>query len=855
MAMIIAVLVGVLICSAVLLFLYSRRINLRWRPAYYLRLIMIVVILAGIYFSSVDGQEFGGDEFEILVLDGSDSIDQTALVEMAEGLMDWQDARDNRGVIVFGETVEYLLSDEWPTLVSRASNLSKALESARGFLQGQSGRVIVATDGIVEHPDEVERELKLLADQMIRVDFIEFPGVMFVEDLYLGEIVSPEETWEKSNFIINVPVYAPREGKTNLRVTINGGTQTEIPIEVEAGWNSYRLPINSGNAGILLVGATVKWEGDPFLENNTIYAGIEVLPPPRILLVSPDTSEAGILFNALEDEGVEIKIVSPDELTTVISELAQYQAILLYNLLAREISYEQMLGLKTFVVDLGRSLIFLGGRNSFNLGGYENTILEPLLPIDLTPPGRIQRVPATYVMVLDRSGSMEEDEASDISPIAMTKEAAIRAIESLRPDDYLGVLTFSSKTEWVVGISEVGEGMNLRLAQDAVSQIQTGGGTLISQALEEALAQLIKENPTNYKHILILTDGASDDEDDTFEKFSVLAEIARRQNITISTIALGYESDSQTLSFIAQQGNGRYYEVLDPTDLPGVMVAESKAAHSENIQLGVTNLVDKSGEHPMLSGFNPEEIPLAEGYIAVTSKQDLGSEDILVSGNFGDPILSTWQVGLGHVTTWMGDMGLEWVPGMDTWNREGDFWKQVILYTLPDPSFDLSNVEFMYDSKNMLVQLEVFDYDGTPVNNLKPEFVYADFNEKPILFQMDQTGVGEYQVVIPRPKADGYRGAVLYNLDEVEWEVAVPFAVNYPREWQFDYTGMGQEIIEQWITLTGGQRSTFEQELFPDVESTWFMEIDQFKVLLGISIIYWLFEIAIRRWKMPWRRP
>jgi Mg-chelatase subunit ChlD len=655
--------------------------------------------------------------------------------------------------------------------------------------------------------------------------------------------------------VIGLPVYASKTGSVDVLLVMNEAVLEPIQMQVVQGENILPLTLNSGSAGTLTVGVTVKWSGDEFLGNNSIYATYDVYSSPRVLLVSRNSEEVSDLRDALRREGVEVEIVPTNELTTSLSELAGYHAILLNNLLAREINFEQMQGLEKFVIEFGRSLVILGGRNSYNLGGYENTILEPLLPIDLTPPERIERVPATYVMVLDRSGSMQVDEASDVSPIELTKEAAIRAIETLRPEDYLGVLTFSGRTNWDVDITQIGDGMSLRLAQDAVSQIQAAGGTLIYQALEEAVARVIEQDPTEYKHILLMSDGASDDEEDTKEKFAVLAGIAQRQNMTISTIALGYESDTTILSFIAQEGNGRFYEVLDPTDLPGVMVSESKAAHSENIQLGNTNLVPGIPGHPVLSGFHLSEFPGVAGYNAVTSKAHLGAEDILVSGNFGDPLLSSWRVGLGNVVTWMGDIGSEWVPEMNTWGREGEFWLQVLQYSLPDPAFELAEVEYEYDSQEMTILMRVFDYGGAPLNYLSPELIFADTDNLPVRFSMEQVGVGEYKAVVPLPKLGAYRAVIQYQVDGEKFEAIAPFAVNYPVEWQFDYWEVGEENLERWIGMQNSNRTEFEEELSAVEDSGWLAGVNPVTLLIILLIVAWPAEIAIRRWQMPWRKP
>jgi Mg-chelatase subunit ChlD len=842
------------IIAALILIWYSRRIGLRWGPALVLRLGLIAFL--PIVFVTVDKtNQQVAPEMEILIVDNSDSIDLEAFHDLRDDAEDWKNDLPGRIVLFFGEQVDYLLSDQWPLIDTTSSNLTEALETALQLITGKKGKILVATDGVVSNPKQVEAILLRAKNIGVDVQFIPVPGNQLRADLYVGEILVPEGVWSDSSFSIRFPIYSPKSAQITLGLTINGNYQEEMVVKVNQGDNLVSIRLQSGSPGIMLLGATIKMGGDQFERNNTTYAAVEVFPPPRVLLVSKGTQSAEALYRELEYQGLEIEMVEPEQLTTSRTELSNIQAIILFDLLAQDLSFEQLTGLQTFVLEFGRSLLLLGGRNSYNLGGYENTLLEPLFPVNLTVPERIERRPTTYVMVLDRSGSMETDEASDVSPIELTKEAAIRAIETLRPDDYLGVLTFNSYTDWNVELTEVGDGVSLRLALDAISQIKASGGTEISQALQEAIAKIIETKPTEYKHILLMSDGESDNEEDTFEKFSVLTEIARRQNITISTVALGYESDTETMSFIAQEGNGRYYQVLDPADLPGVMVSESKAAHSENIQLGETNLLAGYSNHPVLNGFELDDFPKIEGYNAVSSKSAFGAEDILLSGNFRDPLLSSWQVGNGHVVAWMGDMGAEWAPGMASWDRAGEFWHQVIQYSLPDPTFDLTEVQVDREAGQVTVTLKVFDLDRSPLNQLTPEFIFADKTDQVFRYAMLPVGVGEYQVVFQEPAFGGYRGVIFYQNDDNNHEVGVPIVVNYPAEWKFNHSGAGEENFAIWNELLDAELTSFEAQLVSAAEDSWLNSDTSFAIMAALVVILWPLDVAARRWKMPWRRP
>ena len=61
----------------------------------------------------------------------------------------------------------------------------------------------------------------------------------------------------------------------------------------------------------------------------------------------------------------------------------------------------------------------------------------------------------------------------------------MRAIENMRAEDYIVVLSFSGKIYWDVELRQLGDGIDQRKAQDAVSQIEASGGTFMYQALEE----------------------------------------------------------------------------------------------------------------------------------------------------------------------------------------------------------------------------------------------------------------------------------------------------------------------------------------------------------------------------------
>lgn len=829
----------------------ARWLHLRWWPSLLLRMVLLGLVGWAV-FAVLESEKPSEYQPEVLILDLSDSIQDESKFQSQVFATAWQKLKPKRQVIVFGSSSDYLFSENWPEIDGEASDLNQALAEAELMLDGQSGRVILATDGSPDEPAMFEAWIEKIKASGVEVDYILLDGVQYANDASLGKIKGITNVWSGMPFPVFVPVHSDKSQQAILRVFVNGGLYDEGNVQLAKGETILPVMLQAGTPGVMSIEIHLIIDGDAFMRNNISFASVQVFPQPKVLIITKNEGVVANLANGLNNQGSDVKVISPQQFPTRLEELKTFEVIMIHDLLAQDLNYDQMQALKLHVLELGKGLIFLGGRNSFTLGGYQNTLLEPLMPIVLTPPDRVQRVPITFLLVLDRSGSMAGDRDTEIAPIDLTREAAMRAIETLRSDDYLGVLSFSGSTSWDVDLRNVGEGLDLRIAQDKVSQIVAVGGTFMYQALEEAVNQLVVTETTDYPHILLMSDGVSGD--GSSDEFNRLVDFAASNGITISTIALGNESDPETLARIAEVGGGRFYQVLNPQDLPQVMISESRAVQAENVQEGRTNLVLGAENHPILAGFSLDELPLMNAYIATQSKSTLGAENVLLSGNFGDPLLSVWRVGLGYVAAWMGDLGEQWVPEMNSWEKQGKFWQQVARYTLPDPSNREADVRVTLDATQMSIQLSLAANAAGSVDS-NPIWVYSKIGERGNAFAMRQVSAGVYELDLPKPETGAYTGIIQYSVQESKKEVIVPFAVNYPDEWQFEPLEDGLERVAFWQEKSQGEMLSYNQEL--DNSSTLADKPGRawLSLIFVLLMISWPAEIAIRRWQMPWRKP
>lgn len=166
-------------------------------------------------------------------------------------------------------------------------------------------------------------------------------------------------------------------------------------------------------------------------------------------------------------------------------------------------------------------------------------------------------------LVLDRSGSMSG------LPIDELRKEAERAAGALAKDDQLTIVAFDSQPTVAFPLAAVGDG---KAVASAIARITPGGGTEGYSAIEAAYDQL-RQVPVTHRHIVFLTDGKM--------RAKGIADLVARIAdcaITVSTVALGGDTDRELLGTIATLGKGRFIEVAKPTKLAGKLAAEVRAS-------------------------------------------------------------------------------------------------------------------------------------------------------------------------------------------------------------------------------------------------------------------------------------
>jgi Mg-chelatase subunit ChlD len=189
----------------------------------------------------------------------------------------------------------------------------------------------------------------------------------------------------------------------------------------------------------------------------------------------------------------------------------------------------------------------------------------PAPPTKLRPCRTGSQTGYAVVLVLDRSGSMSGER------IEAARSGVVEVIGALTAIDRLGVVVFDSRAEPLVRLAPLGDG---GLARQAVARLQPGGGTDGEPALEMAY-EALREAPERVRHVVFMTDGQM--------PVRGLSELAAQMSscaISLSTIGLGKDVDSELLSRLAADAGGTFVQMRDPTGLPKALTDEVERARN-----------------------------------------------------------------------------------------------------------------------------------------------------------------------------------------------------------------------------------------------------------------------------------
>lgn len=764
-----------------LLLLLPLFVGLGWperaRPDYrqrWVALLLRSLVLVGLVLALAGAQlERSIDRITtVFVLDVSDSV---GVVERARGedflrrALAAKPEGDRAGLVLFGgEALVERLPDEadsMPALSSiparNATDIEQAIRLGLALLPAEGGgRLLLLSDG-QQTAGEARRLLNLAEARGIEIAAYPLGDLEAgaVETL-VERLTAPAQARQGESVPVEGVIAANRPGPAALRLLVDGVPVESRPVQLSRGRNRFRFNVPLAEPGFHRLRLELQAEEDTRLQNNWGGAAVTVYGPPQLLVVEGSEGEAAPLMAALAAADRQATRTAPGALPDTPTGLAPYEAVILMNVPANALSRPVQENLVRFVRDLGRGLVMVGGPESYGAGGYLRSPLEKALPVDMEVRSRSREPTIALALAVDKSGSMGACHCdnpdlnqsyirrpSGLPKIDIAKEAIFQAAQVLGDTDYLGVVAFDEAARWAV---ETAPRLDSYSLEQAIGGITANGQTNIFAGLIAAESSLL-DAPARIKHIILLTDGWSH-----AGAYEELTARLQAEGITLSVVAAG-QGSAEYLTGLAERGGGQYYPAATMEDVPRIFLKETVRAVGDYIIEEPFLPAPTGVGSPILRGLDLAEAPPLLGYNGATPK---AAARLVLLTPRSDPLLATWQYGLGRSAAWSSDLGGRWAKEWLDWPDFPRFAAQLVGWTLPTPGDERMDLQISVQGDRLSLAANIQNQAGQPRNFLDVSARILAEGDQPFEMALTPTGPGQYQATDTWPEPGVYLAQV-----------------------------------------------------------------------------------------------
>lgn len=576
------------------------------------------------------------------------------------------------------------------------SDLASAVDIAAALLVGsERGRIILVSSGAETRGDIVAAIERTVA-QGVPVDVVPLPAVpvgeVLVESLDLPEVVRAG-----SSFVVAATVFRADPGWTTVQLQRNGEVVDESRQLLAAGTHRIDFHQSAESVGDDFFVVRLLANDDGFSLNDQIGGYVRVTAPGRILIVASEVGEGTLLSEALELKGFVADVVEVADVPWTIEGLLGYDVIVLANVPAIELQPRRQSLLAEFVRDHGGGLVIAGGPRAFGPGGYYQTPLEEVSPLSSRFP---REAPvAAMAFVLDRSGSMQQLVGST-TRLGLAIEATKQAIDLLSDRSEVAIIAFDSEASALVPLQTLADRPAIELA---LSALRPAGGTAVYPALELTLQQLASTDASTV-HAVVMSDGLSQPGDAE----GILARF-REAEISVSAVAIGTGANVEQLRSIASLGEGVFHQSADFASLPSILAQEAMLLSGSPVDER-TFVPAWSDRRPGYVQGLPDELPELHGYVLTTPKDPA---TVALVGPDGDPIIASWQYGLGRVLAFTSQVAGAWSRDFVASDVFPQLWSQIVRDALPFALMPGVHASLEPEGDNLRVRVVALAEDGS----------------------------------------------------------------------------------------------------------------------------------------------
>lgn len=848
-----------LLAIPLILVLWVWQMPSRWLLG--LRVVVLFLVLAAMAGVSLSWRSYHGTL--VVVVDRSLSMPQRSDVrqkELLELLQSKMSPQDKLAVVSFGQraAIERVpqsgkFAGFLASVSKDGSHLSEALELALSMIpQGEAGKILVISDGKWTGSDPAVVSA-VAATRGVAVDHHVMERSS-AHDVAVARFSAPSSVTPGEAFLLTAVLQVPTARNLRYEIRRNGQVLEQGQQMFSSGRNLLTFRDRLITPGTVEYTLHVKGqEEDPVPENNTARLLLGVRGQKPLLLLS-NTPQSG-LYRLLQQSKISVVMQNPVETEISLQGLSRYSGVILENILAGQLGHTGMETLAAWVKQTGAGLMMTGGETAYGPGGYFRSPLDSILPVSMELRREHRKLSLAMAIVLDRSGSMAAPVPGGRTKMDLANLGTVETLQLLGPMDELGVLAVDTQPHVIVPMSNVVHKDTMR--QRILSIASMGGGIYVYEGLKAA-HQMLKTAKAMTKHVILFADAADAEQPG---QYKALLEQFQKEGITVSVIGLGTDKDSDAafLRDVAKRGKGRIFFTQDAQALPQLFAQDTFIVARSTFIKDPTPWQWTAGIH----GITPSSFPKPPSlggynlcYLRPGATQAAISQD-----EYKAPIVAYWQVGLGRVLAYTGEMDGKHTGAVGTWQHTSDFVGSLVRWVLGQQQALPPSMLVTQQIKRgvAVLQLHLDPEQSTTLTQLPKVYtVRADSGANPVSSNSAMRWVSPHllqteiplhgkETVVSTVHIPGYRPVVL-----------APVSLMYSPEFLPSAEQHGSRVLASISQMTQGRERVEVTSVWKDMpRKTTFLDIRPW--LLGLAVLLFLLEILERRsgyvssWLSAWR--
>lgn len=800
------------------------------------RIIILILIVIGI--SDITINLKGQNISTVFLLDVSDSMSdfKSEGTKFIDNALKEMPKNNKAGVVVFGDnaSIDKFMDDskEYKQIKSgpvvNSTNIEEAVNSSLSlFDKGAAKRIVLISDG-EENQGDILKKVSVINKENIDLKVYKVENALG-DEAYVEDVKVPDNISIGEEFSVITKIQSNVQTKAKLTLFSGRDKKGEQEVELQKGTNTFVFKDVQTTGGFKSYRVLIEPEKDSNKKNNEYSCFTNVISKPNILVVEGKAGSGAGVVETLKSANSEYNVILPGGAPTTLNEMLEYKTIVLADVHVDDLNKGFMDNIESYVKDYGGGVVTFGGENSYALGGYKDTALEKVLPVNMDKKGKNEVPQISISLVIDKSGSMSGGDGN-VSKLTLAKEAAMKSLDNLRATDEINVIAFDDSYQKVVERQVVKDKEEIK---GMIAGIGNGGGTSIYPALEEAY-KTQSESSAKIKHIILLTDGQ---DDFGINNYNELIGNINSGGITLSTVSVGEDADTNLLGKLAEMGKGRAYHTDKYTDIPRIFAKEVLLSTGTYI-INEEFQPKVASNHEILSGVLVDNsMPTLRGYVG-TSIKDKAIE--ILSSNHDEPILAANQYGLGKTVSWTSDINGQWSGNFLTWNKGAQLIKNAIYWTIPDLS-DEGKVSITQSGNDAVVEF----YSDSVKDGSKIKGVYNSEKGENGEVELTQEEPGKFVGRVKLNELGFYtfnirednNGEVLNNYNGA-------FSLQYSEEYKFN---KNKNKIDTLVNETKGSFINKTKDVFKGELKSNYKPVNLTIPALVAAIFLFLLDIAYRR--------